>query len=141
MGKKVKGRKRHLAVDTQGLIWGLEVTAASVQDRDGALRLLAQIEACGERLKTLYADGAYAGVLEDIVSYFCGWTLEIIRKLPDQKGFVLLPKRWLVERTFAWLLKWRRLRSDYEFEPKSSEAMIRWAMVARMARHLCPGST
>jgi transposase len=119
----------------------LEVTAASVQDRDGAKRLLDQIEACGERLQTLYADGAYAGVLEDIVSYFYGWTLQIIRKLAEQKGFVLLPKRWIVERTFAWLLKWRRLRSDYEFEPKSSEAMILWAMIARMTKRLCRGST
>lgn len=137
-GKLVKGRKRHLAVDTLGLLWALEVTAASVQDRDGGARLLAQIEACGERLVALYADGAYAGKLEDIVSYFCEWTLNIVTKLAHQKGFVVLPMRWIVERTLAWLNKNRRLSKDYEFEPKSSEAMIKWAMIAHMLRRLAP---
>ena len=138
MGKLVKGRKRHIAVDTLGLLWALEVTAASVQDREGGARLLAQIEACGERLKVIFADGAYAGQLEDIVSYFCEWTLNIVKKLADQKGFVVLPMRWIVERTLAWLNKNRRLSKDYEFLPKSSEAMIKWAMVALMLRRLAP---
>jgi transposase len=116
----------------------LEVTAASVQDRDGGARLLSQIEACGERLKVLCADGAYAGRLEDIVSYFCGWVLQIVKKLEGQKGFVVLPLRWIVERTLAWINKNRRLSKDYEFQPKSSEAMIRWAMIALMIRRLVP---
>lgn len=121
-----------------GLLWALEVTAASVQDRDGGARLLAQIEACGERLQAIYADSAYAGRLEDIVSYFCGWVLHIVQKLADQKGFVVLPMRWIVERTLAWISKNRRLSKDYEFEPKSSEAMIKWAMIAVMIRRLVP---
>ena len=121
-----------------GLLWALEVSAASVQDRDGGTRLLAQIEACGERLKAIYADSAYAGRLEDIVSYFYGWVLHIVKKLDDQKGFVVLPKRWIVERTLAWINKNRRLSKDYEFEPKSSEAMIKWAMIAVMIQRLVP---
>ncbi len=99
---------------------------------------MSQIEACGERLKALYADGAYAGRLEDIVSYFYGWVLHIVKKLDEQKGFVVLPRRWIVERTLAWINKNRRLSKDYEFEPKSSEAMIKWAMVAVMIRRLVP---
>lgn len=116
----------------------MRVTAASVQDRDGACQLLPQMEAAGERLATVYADGIYAGALEDLLAYLFGWTLVIIRKLPDQKGFVVLPKRWVVERTFAWLCKNRRLSKDYEFVPDSSEAMIRWAMIAKMTRQLAP---
>ena len=84
----------------------------------------------------LYADGAYAGLLEDIVSYFYELHLHIVKKLANQKGFVVLPKRWIVERTLAWFSKNRRLSKDYEFQPQSSEAMIRWAMIARMARWL-----
>ncbi len=141
MGKQVKGRKRHLAVDTLGLVWGLEVSAASVQDRNGALYLLPQLEAGSQRLQQLYADGAYAGFLEEVVSYFYGWTLQIVKKLADQKGFVVLPMRWIVERTLAWISKCRRLVKDYEFEPKSSEAMILWAMIGRMTRWLTKPDT
>ena len=114
----------------------MEVTAASVQDRQGAVGLLPQIEASGERLQVLYADGAYAGFLEDVVSYFYGLKLCIVKKLADQKGFVVLPMRWIVERTLAWLSKNRRLSKDYEFQPNSSEAMIRWASIRRMTRWL-----
>ena len=114
----------------------MQVTAASVHETAGAKRLIPQMEAAGERLKTIYADGAYGGQLEDIFSYFCGWNLQIIRKLPDQKGFVPLPKRWIVERTFGWWDSFRRLSKDYEFEPESSEAMLRWAMVKVMTQRL-----
>lgn len=95
-----------------------------------------QLDANSERLQTLYADSAYAGRLEDVASYFYGWTVHIVKKLDDQKGFVVLPKRWMVERTLAWLSKNRRLSKDYEFEPKSSEAIVRWASVRRMTRWL-----
>ena len=114
----------------------MSVTAASVQDRQGARLLLPQLEPHSRRLKVLYADGAYGGQLEDIVSYFYEWHLHIVNKLPNQKGFVVLPKRWVVERTFAWGSKNRRLSKEYEFEPQSSEAMLRWAMIGRMARWL-----
>ena len=88
------------------------------------------------RLQKLHADGAYAGRFEDIASYFYQWKAEIVKKLDDQKGFVVLPKRWMVERALAWLSKNRRLSKDYEFQPQSSEAMIRWAAIGRMTRWL-----
>ena len=119
-------------------MWAVRVSAASDHETHGAKRLIPQMEQCGDRLKTIYADGGYAGHLKDVFSYFCGWTLQIINKLPDQKGFVSLPKRWVVERTFAWLCKYRRLSKDYEFDPESSEAMIRWAMVNKMVRTIAP---
>ena len=119
----------------------MEVTAASVQDRDGAVRLLPQMEPHGERLQVIYADGAYAGRLEDIASYFYEWSVCIVKKLEGQKGFVVLPKRWLVERTLAWLSKNRRLSKDYEFEPTSSEAMVRWASIRRMTQWLTKPDT
>lgn len=98
--------------------------------------MLPQIEASGERLDTVYADGAFAGQLEDVCAYFCGFDLRIIRKPPGQKGFVVLPKRWVVERTFAWLVRCRRLRCDYEFTLGSAEAMTRWAMIRNMLHRL-----
>ena len=107
-----------------------------MQDRDGAVALLALLDAVCERLQKLYADGAYAGRFEDIASYFYEWQAEIVKKLDDQKGFVVLPKRWMVERTLAWLSKNRRLSKDYEFQPNSSEAIIRWASIRRMTRWL-----
>jgi len=121
-----------------GLLWGLKVSSAAVQDRDGARLLLPQLEAHCGRLKALIADGAYAGVLQELVCYFYDWTLQIVKKLEGQKGFVVLPKRWIVERTLAWISKNRRMSKDYEFQPESSEAMIRWAMVALMLRKLAP---
>lgn len=117
------------------------VTAASVQDRDGARRLLPLLEENGQRLQTLYADGAYAGQLEDLCAYFYEWDLQIVRKQQGQQGFVLLPKRWIVERTLAWLSRYRRLSKDYEFEPESSEAMILWASMRRMLRWLTKPDT
>ena len=114
------------------MIWAQEVTPASVQDRDGAIRLLPLLEPFSSRLQIIYADGAYAGRFEDVASYFYEWTVNIVKKLDDQKGFVVLPKRWMVERTLAWLSKSRRLSKDYEFQPKSSEAILRWASIRRM---------
>ncbi len=99
------------------------------------------MEPHGERLQVLYADGAYAGRFEDIASCFYGWSVCIVKKLEGQKRFVVLPKRWLVERTLAWLSKNRRLSKDYEFEPKSSEAMVRWASIRRMTQWLTKPDT
>lgn len=112
------------------------MTAASVQDRDGALRVFNQMEAHDQRLETVYADGSYAGNLEGVVSELWGWNLTIVKKADGQKGFVVLPKRWIVERTFAWLSQYRRLHRDYEFLPATSESMIKWAMVQQMAGKL-----
>jgi putative transposase len=137
-GKKVGGRKRHLLVDTLGLILLVWVSAASVQDRDGARTLLGQLAQRFSRLGLLWADGGYAGQLVEWV-----WGLRRRRKVqlvivPRLGGnrFVVLPKRWIVERTFGWLMKWRRLRCDYEQRTDHSEAFIYIAMTGLMTRRL-----
>lgn len=91
-----------------------------------------------ERLQRIWADGGYAGGLEEWAVTAGGWTLEIVRRPPEATGWVLLPKRWIVERTFAWLGKCRRLSKDYEATTKSAEAMIRLAMIHLMVRRLAP---
>jgi putative transposase len=91
-----------------------------------------------KRLQVVYADGGYAGPFEQEVLDTYKFRLEIVSKPPEQKGFVVLPKRWIVERTFAWGGKYRRLRDDYEFQPDSSKTMFLMAMVHRMVRHLRP---
>ena len=143
-GKKVTGRKRHLMVDTLGLVLLVVVTAGSVQDRDGAKELLqAWFERVKKskysrwcRLKLIWADGSYRGALIDWVKSHLGWTLEIVAKLGDQVGFQVLPKRWIVERTFAWLNRQRRLGKDYERLPETSEAFVYVAMIRLMLRRL-----
>lgn len=125
-------------MDTLGLIVGLAVHAGDVQDRDGAEIVLADIAGRFTRLKKLWADGGYAGELVDNVKRWYGRVLEIVKR-SDVGKFVVLPKRWIVERTFAWLGKYRRLSKDYETNPQSSEAMIRLAMINLMLHRLKPG--
>jgi putative transposase len=132
----VKGRKRHLLVDTLGLIWGVAVHGANVQDRDGAKLVLAKVRGNVSRLKLIWADGGYAGQLIDWVKQACGCVLEIVKRSDDTCGFVVLPKRWIVERTFAWFGWYRRLSKDYEELAPSSEAIILVCMIHRMIRHL-----
>jgi putative transposase len=145
--KKVGGRKRHLIVDTLGLVMMVVVTAGSVQDRDGAKVILTTLferikkpryphwwRFC--RLELIWADGGYRGELVDWVKRKMGWTLEIVERLGDQSGFVLLPKRWIVERTFAWLSRQRRLSRDYEHLSKTSEAFVYVAMIRLMLKRL-----
>ena len=138
-GKKVQGRKRHLVVDTLGLIQSLLVHPANIQDRVGAKPVLVRVFADQHRLERIWADGGYTGQLEHWVAEQ-GRTLDIVAKNPETKGFQVLPKRWIVERTFAWLGKCRRLSKDYEQTIPSSEAMIRWAMIGLMLRRLRPAS-
>jgi len=143
-GKKISGRKRHLVVDTLGLVWLVVVTAGNVQDRDGArLVLQALFERIKKskysrwcRLKLIWADGGYRGQLLDWVKQTLGWTLQIVEKLGDHKGFQVLPKRWIVERTFAWLTRYRRLSKDYERLTETSEAFVYVAMIRLMLRRL-----
>lgn len=130
-----------MAVDTLGLLWAVQVTSASIQDRDGARDLLCQLEPNSHRLVKLYADRAYAGLLEDLCAYCYEWELEIVCKLAGQKGFVVLPRRWIVERSLSWFSRPRRLSKDYEYDPTSSEAMLRWASVRRMLRRLTKPDT
>jgi putative transposase len=135
-GKKIKGRKRHLLVDTMGLVLLVVVHVANIQDRDGARLLLAKAKCLFPRLQRIWADGGYAGKLIGWVQETCGWVLEIIKRSAAVKGFKLLPRRWVVERTFGWLGRYRRLSKDYERLPASSEAMVYWAMTGLMVRRL-----
>ena len=135
-GKKIKGRKRHILVDTMGLLLRVVVHTANIQDRDGAKLLLAQAKGFFPRLQRIWADGGYAGKLIGWVQETCGWVLEIIKRSDVVKGFKLLPRRWVVERTFGWLGRYRRLSKDYERQPESSEAMVYWAMIRLMVRRL-----
>ena len=135
-GKKIKGRKRHILVDTMGLLLMVVVHTANIQDRDGAKLLLARAQGLFPRLQRIWADGGYAGKLIAWVQETCGWVLEIIKRSDVVKGFKLLPRRWVVERTFGWLGRYRRLSKNYERQPESSEAMVYWAMTRLMVRRL-----
>jgi putative transposase len=134
----VKGRKRHLLVDTLGLIWGLIVHGADVQDRDGARLVVKSASKNLPKLQIVWADGAYAGQLIEWVKQTCGWLLTIVKRSDDTTGFEVLPKRWIAERTFGWFNWYRRLSKDYEELVPNSEAMIRVCMIHRMLRHLKP---
>jgi putative transposase len=126
-------------VDTLGLVLAVVVHAASVQDRDGAKLVLARLLGRFPRLRLLWADGGYAGKLVDWVKETCGWALAIVKRSDDVRGFQVLPKRWIVERTFAWLGRYRRLSKDYEATTGSSEAWVTIAMIHLMVRRLAPG--
>jgi putative transposase len=114
------------------------VHAASVQDRDGAELVLRRLHGCFPRLVRIWADTAYRGKLIEWAHRFGGWTLEIVSRAARQKGFVVLPKRWIVERTLGWLGRSRRLSKDYEALPESSEAWIYLSMIHLMLRRLDP---
>lgn len=138
-GKKVNGRKRHLLVDVLGLVIVVLVHPADIQDRDGAKLLLESVKASFWRLQLIWADGAYAGVLLDWVATLrkrCKLRLEIIKRKKGVKGFQVLPRRWIVERTFAWLGRHRRMSKDYEGLTHSSETMIRIVMIGLMLRRI-----
>ena len=138
-GKKVNGRKRHLAVDTMGLLLVVMVTAASVQDRDAARPLLWRLRASHRGIRLVWADGGYAGKLVAWAAAVLHLGVEIVRKRPGQSTFEVLPRRWVVERTLAWISKHRRCVRDYERLPAHHQAMVTWAMVAVMTRRLARG--
>lgn len=133
------GRKRHIVVDTLGLILAVVVHAADIQDRDGAKLVLGKLRGVCPRLKKIWADGGYAGKLIDWTRTLGGWVLEIVKRSDQVVGFAVLPKRWIVERTFAWLGRYRRMSKDYEVLTQSSETMIRLAMINLMLHRLAPG--
>jgi putative transposase len=136
-GKQVKGRKRHVLVDTLGLLLFVLVHPANIQDRDGARLLLEQIRARFPRLKLIWADGGYAGPkLNDWVQRMCHWVLSIVKRSDDMTGFQVLPHRWVVERTFGWLNRCRRLSKDFEQLPATEEAWVYAAMTRLMLRRL-----
>ena len=134
--KRVKGRKRHILVDTIGLLLIVVVHTANIQDRDGAKLVLEQIKGNFSRLELIWADAGYSGKLVDWVNSIYGWILEIVKRSDDVKGFQVLPRRWVVERTFGWLGRYRRLSKDYEGLTESSQALIYAAMIHIMIRRL-----
>jgi putative transposase len=137
--KNIKGRKRHLLVDTLGLLMTIVVTAASVQERDGARLVFARINGSGNKLRRLWVDGGYRGSpLAAWVTARFRFVLQVVLRGEEQLGFVVLPRRWVVERTFAWLNLHRRLSKDYEVLTDNSEAMIYIAMTRLMLRRLKP---
>ena len=135
-GKGVQGRKRHLLVDTEGLMLSQDVSAAHVSDQAGARRLLSGLRPLQPRLELIWADGAYAGSPLSSWAAEQGLRIEIVRREEGQQGFAVQPRRWVVERTFAWLGRSRRLAKDYERRLQSAEAVIKLAMIHLMLRRL-----
>jgi putative transposase len=138
-GKRVNGRKRHIVVDTMGLLLSVLVTTGNVQDRPGGQQLLTQLQqqVRPPRLKLLWADAGYRGQsFADWVKASFGWVWQVVKRNDDVKGFHVLPRRWVVERTFGWLNNYRRLSKDYEEWPATSEALIYLAMSHIMLRRL-----
>ena len=135
-GKKINGRKRHIVVDTCGLLLVVLVTGAQVQDRDAARLLLWALRTCFPTVRLLWADGGYSGQLVTWAATVLGLAVDIVRKLAGQHTFVVLPRRWIVERTFAWINRCRRTVRDYERLPAHHAAMVQWSMTIIMARRL-----
>ena len=138
-GKKIKGKKRHILVDTQGLLMHAIVHGADIQDRDGGVLVMATLFGLYPFLLKLYADGGYQGqqfntALKKVVK---GVNVEIVKRSDQAKGFVVLPKRWVVERTFAWLGRCRRLAKDWECLSRMALAFLKLASVRLMLRKLC----
>jgi transposase len=141
-GKKVKGRKRHILTDTVGHLVAAKVHAADIQDRDGAPRLLASIRYLFPWLRHVFADGGYAGdKLTQALAWHGKWKIEIVKRSDHATGFHVLPRRWVVERTFAWLNRNRRLAKDFEATIGSSEAWIYLASIQLLARRLARPTT
>jgi transposase len=137
-GKKINRRKRFIVTDTLGLLLVVTVLAASVQDRDGAKSVLLDTY-LRTPVRFVFADGGFAGRLLEWSQQILVTTLHIVRKPADQRGFAVIPRRWAVERTFAWLTAHRRLARDYERDPAVSEAMIRWAAINTISRRIARG--
>jgi transposase len=135
-GKKVNGRKRHIAVDTGGLLLAVVVTIAGIQDRDAAHRLLTTLTSRFSTISVVWADGGYAGRLVIWATKVLSLTVEVIKRTDDVGGFKVLPRRWVVERTFAWISKHRRCIRDYETLPAHHEAMVHISMIMTMSRRL-----
>ncbi|WP_282694770.1 IS5 family transposase [Streptomyces sp. CC208A] len=135
-GKKINGRRRHLICDTIGLLLMINVTAGDVTDRQAAADILPALRARFPTITRLWADSGYTGTLITWALNMLHLVVTVIKRTDDVSGFVVLPRRWVVERTFAWLLRSRRLARDHERRPDSSEAVIRWSMTRLMTRRL-----
>ena len=139
-GKKIKGRKRHVATDVLGLLLVVLVTAASVQDTTGGRAVVEQVAAQHPSVKTAWVDSGYKQSVIDQAAQH-GIDVQVVTKDPQQRGFKPQRKRWAIERTFGWLMLHRRLARDYETNPQRSRAMIHWAMIDNMSRRLTGEST
>ncbi len=136
-GKKIKGRKRHIVTDTLGFMVGLVVHSAGIQDRDGAPEVLKSIRGAYPDLRHIFADGGYAGPkLRDALAEVGNWTIEIVKRSDTAIGFEVIPRRWVVERTFAWLNRCRRLAKDWEKSIESSQAWIFIAHIRTLTRRI-----
>jgi transposase len=136
-GKRIKGRKRHIITDTCGNLIALCVHPANIQDRDGAPAVFARLRREAPKLRHVFADGGYAGPkLRRALADIGRWTIEIVKRSDTAQGFEVLPRRWVVERSFAWLGKCRRLAKDWEKTIESAEAWILISHIRRMTRHL-----
>lgn len=139
--KQTPGRKRHIVTDTLGLLLLVVVHSAAVQDAAGGFQTLQKLFELIKhsvhnrwcRLQLIWVDGAYSSIVEKVRKYF-GWTLEVVRRSDTAKGFVVLPRRWVVERTFGWLGRYRRLARDYEHTTSASETMVYIASIRRMLK-------
>jgi transposase len=134
--KKVNGRKRHIAVDTTGLLLEVLITPASVQDRDAARPLLFNLKRARRRIRHAWADAGYAGKLLPWAGRWLKLDVEIVKRPQGSHTFEVLPRRWVVERTLAWITSYRRCARDYERLPAHHEAAIYWAMITLMTRRL-----
>ncbi len=156
-GKKIRGRKRHLLVDTQGHLLAVKVTAAHCSDGQGGSALLLPLKGLLPRLRLIWGDSHYGGQFRIWVKVHLGWLLQTVKGLKEPKrgllvpqgqevewdklfpkGFLPLPKRWIVERSIAWIVRWRRLCRDHEGLPRTSEAFIKLSAIRRMLTHLAP---
>ncbi|WP_093496974.1 IS5 family transposase [Streptomyces sp. Ag109_O5-10] len=135
-GKLINGRKRHVVVDTLGLLLGVMVTAADTGDRIAARVLLEQVADAHHRLALVWADGGYTGSLVEYCLTTLAVVLSIVKRSDDMRGFVVLPRRWIVERLIAHLMRTRRLVRDFERRTTSTEAMVYWSMILLMTRRL-----
>jgi putative transposase len=150
-GKKISGRKRHLLVDTEGLVIGVTVHEANIADRDGAKLLVEKVGDQLPRMEKIWADRGYNGKIGEWIKERLGWTLEIVKpprrwvrvpadeEPPSWVGFTVLPRRWVIERTIAWILRNRRMSRDYEFLAQTTEALVYVAMIRLMLRRLTKG--
>ena len=135
-GKKIKGRKQHIVTDTLGLLLVVVVHAANVHDSKAAQEVLSRLRGRFNRLSKIFADGGYRGDLVDNVKKLYGWILDIVLRSDHEKAFVVLPKRWVVERTFSWFESYRRLSKDYEYSTETSETMIQLVMIRLMLNRI-----
>ncbi|GGZ44694.1 DDE transposase [Streptomyces poonensis] len=135
-GKKINGRKRHLAVDTRGLPLAVMVTPASLHDGPAAHDFLFRLRLAHPEITLAWADSAYGGQLVDWAHTFLGLTLRTVARPKGQKGFQVLPKRWVVERSISWIMRARRNCRDYERLPQHSEAHLAWTTITLMTRRL-----